>query len=539
MSARRITLENETKLHNYLRIRPKTDISINTPILQINIGYKYLNLISSKRGIYSVDIREIRKELSKNHKWEFEHPDHIGDYVAVGQVELRYRGRGNDSSHDPNISIILANSRVIPLSDSYKMVRPNIWIAQTNMSGNEMRSLGTIYSKEKPTVPMPVFPVTYLKEINDSEPNYDIYSDSAYGRYTLNDTMLNVDKRNIRMIGTTGDIATLPSHTYVPMTAHDLYSDDMSGLDMGYNRKVYYTTQGTIATDPRCVKPSKNMNKMHHMECNGVATTITPDDKEMMAERVVDDGVLANDNGELDLNERVGASDADKQKSDSRIRRGRSKSINSRNVKDSTVRSNRSHGSRIKTRDAEYNNNTNDSVSSDSTSMSPPNVLNSRQKKIILREKDEPWFTDPDVVGNIADYDDPHKITGHHDTLQMTDSELYDMLEDMRPDGPYGSMTGDSNTLTLIGTFEGDTDEINSPVEPTCAINPPIGYSRYDQMRNCFNHSHNKSRPVGESVNSFTEPDVVEGFNNQSQNNYIMLAICLLVIVLLFYKMYY
>lgn len=110
---------------NYLRIRPGIDISINTPILHINIGYGHLKSVDTNcgtpSGIYNVDINSIRRTLKKKHGHMFESPSHVDDYVPVGQVQARIHRFEQSTQRvmDPNLSIILANTRVVPVSNEY------------------------------------------------------------------------------------------------------------------------------------------------------------------------------------------------------------------------------------------------------------------------------------------------------------------------------------------------------------------------------------------------------------------------------------
>lgn len=460
----------------YLRIKPGTDISINTPILNLNLGAAFLIRTDARDPIYDLDIQAIRARLKKNHHLEFESPEHIDDYIPVGQVDRRYRG--NDESVDPNISIILANTRVVPVTRSYRQLKNNIWLAETTLNKTKMRSLGTIYSREKPEYPTPVFPVSFMKKVSKSEPNYDVYSDRCYGRMVLNETALNIDKRNRRMIDSTGDISLIPSNVFIPLTADELYGADMSGMDERFNRKVYFTTQGTIANDSNCVVPKKNRMKNHLMECNGIATQIDP-----------------NDTGDLMMNARV--------------------DVDNNSGKDTN--NNRVEGFSNKMRQVDE--------------MTPPDntdykVLTDREKQIILREKDEPWFTDPEIVGDIAIYDNPHTVTGHHNTLEMTDSEIYDAIEELRPKGSLGALRGDSETLVLIGTFDGDTDEVNMPFSSDCLVDPVVGYSRYDKLKKCLNEEGRNG------MGRLLEPMDAE----PNYNNFIMGVICIIILILLVYK---
>ena len=163
--------------------------------------------------------------------------------------------------------------------------------------------------------------------------------------------------------------------------------------------------------------------------------------------------------------------------------------------------------------------------------MTPPDntdykVLTDREKQIILREKDEPWFTDPEIVGDIAIYDNPHTVTGHHNTLEMTDSEIYDAIEELRPKGSLGALRGDSETLVLIGTFDGDTDEVNMPFSSDCLVDPVVGYSRYDKLKKCLNEEGRNG------MGRLLEPMDAE----PNYNNFIMGVICIIILILLVYK---
>jgi hypothetical protein len=459
----------------YLRIRPGTDISINTPVLNLNIGAAFLIETDSRDPVYDLNIDAVRAHLKKHHHLEFESAEHIDDYVPVGQVDRRYRG-DKDSSIDPNISIILANTRVVPTTRSYRQLKSSIWVAETTLNGTKMRSLGTVYSIEKPNYATPIFPISLMKKVSSSEPNYDLYSDRSYGRRVLNETALNIDKRNRRMIDSTGDISLIPSNVFIPLTPDELYGADMSGLDERFNRKVYFTTQGTIANDPACVKPKNNRMKNHLMECNGIATQIDP-----------------NESGDLNMNARV----------DNRI------NSNNSDYKVENFNNMRQLGPNTPPDNSEYK------------------ILSDREKQIILREKDEPWFTNPEIVGDIAIYDNPHTVTGHHDTLEMTDSEIYDAIEELRPKGSLGALKGDSETLVLIGTFDGDTDEVNMPFSSDCKVDPVIGYSRYDKLQRCLN------REGRNGMGKLLEPFEAQEPN---YNNYIMGIICIIILILLVYK---
>lgn len=496
MKNRMILNESATKVcGEYLRIRPGTDISINTPILNINIGYALLKPINkngnSKDYIFKVHIKKVRDILRRDHGHMFEEPNHVNDYVPVGQVDIRYKG-DRSSSADPNISIILANTRVVPLSKQYRKIRNNVWVAEATISGTRMRSIGTIYSKTIPTDTIPVFPVSYFKKVSDNEPNYDVYSDRAYGRFTLNDNALNIDKKNLRMINSTGDISLIPSNTFVPQTPGELYGSDMSGMDERFNRKVYFTTQGSIANDPNCVKPRDNMMKNNQMECNGIATTINSIEP------------MANDNDDLRMNERVDGSNSIEEFNSS---------------SDDSQSSDNTQYSELQYSELQYSNNT------------VREVLTSRERQLILREKDEPWFTDPEIVGDIAVYDDPYTITGHNNTFEASDEELYDIIDELKPKGSLGVLQGDSDTLVLIGTIDGDTEEINAPFSSDCKMDPVIGYSRYDKLQKCLGNSDRNG--LGKIMENFDS----NGIEEYNSNNTIMWVMCFIILTLMVYRL--
>jgi len=100
---------------------------------------------------------------------------------------------------------------------------------------------------------------------------------------------------------------------------------------------------------------------------------------------------------------------------------------------------------------------------------------------LILREKDEPWFTDSSIVGSVASNPHAHKITG------------YDQF-----------------------------DENNAPTQSDCISSTPvIGYSRFD--------IENKCRDTNiEKFDTNIDMDYI--------NNSIMYVMCFLIILLLLYR---
>lgn len=512
----------------YLRIQPKTNISINTPIIYVTLGYGYLSEITPEttaKNIYDLNIDSVRETLRKRFGDMFENTEHINDYVQVGQIYPKslstinkikydtekdyYKDSYTDSDNYSNLTIqdrdvdgdepktvsiqhistILVNTRIVPMSNEYVKIGKNIWIADTTTNNIRMRSLSTIYSEKRPEFSIPVFPLSFLERVSsaDNRSSYELFSDKSYGVYVLNDTALNIDKLNMRMINPMGRVEINP-RVFVPMNPRELSQDNETGLDKKYNRKVYFTAQGSLAADDNCVKPIDNMMKMHMMECNGYKSDL-------------EDNYNTNTSNNIDL-----------------------------------------------TNNIEHMNNTKlmGSIEDDRVF---GKVITEKDKKIVLREKDEPWFTDPYIVGEVAEYDDPHTVTGHNETLEMTESELYEAIERLKPKGSIGSWKGDADTLVLIGTFDGDTDEINMPynmdiIDRDCDPSTIIGYSRYDKLQKCLK---NKTKNIRDSnIEYFNENNKNTKNNNNNEtdydnndinyNNYIMIAICIIIIVLMIYR---
>lgn len=111
------------------------------------------------------------------------------------------------------------------------------------------------------------------------------------------------------------------------------------------------------------------------------------------------------------------------------------------------------------------------------------------EKKIILKEKDEPWFTDSNIVGIAASDPQPHKITGIISPISEP----------------------------------GDDDENNAPANSDCNLitkTPIVGYSRYDIDKKC------------RKVENFES----ESVNMDYINNTIMYVICFIIIILLLFR---
>jgi hypothetical protein len=123
-----------------------------------------------------------------------------------------------------------------------------------------------------------------------------------------------------------------------------------------------------------------------------------------------------------------------------------------------------------------------------------------KRKTVVLKEKDEPWFLDATIVGNVLHTTDPHKVTG---------------------------------SIRTIGTSYGSTDEINMPYKSDCVDDElSKGYSRADRMNKCIGKSEHFTDPDQTADQAIDSVDC----KNTNYNNVIIYALCLFIIILLIYK---
>lgn len=110
-----------------------------------------------------------------------------------------------------------------------------------------------------------------------------------------------------------------------------------------------------------------------------------------------------------------------------------------------------------------------------------------RKKTIVLKERDEPWFLNSTIVGDVLHTTDPHKVSG---------------------------------AVNLIGTVYGDTEEINLPFESDCVNDNTIGYSRADKKRKCS------------GIEMFD--DSTDCHESTNINDIIFLSICVIILIIIF-----
>lgn len=431
-------------------------ITINTPIIvltgipklyliPVNYDENEINAGNVDDGVlFYVDTEKLQDDLMDN--FEF-----IDRFIPIGQVFLP-----NSKQHTYNM--IMANTRIIPSTNNYEEIKKNIWVGVIRKNDKINTSVGTVYSVGKPEMMIPVFSSSFLKKV-DSDFDLDkrttaiysnIYSDKSYGRWILNKYKFNVDKSQFKMIDSSGAI----SNMFIPTTPKDIYEDTYGKLSNRVNRKVYFTTQGSIVDDTNCVPPKDNMGRMTINECNGIDSVSTIGR--------INQNIMPNDegmnNGEIELNENTS---------------------NMSNI------SNVSNVSTVSTLSSIY------------TDSSVPSYSNDKSTKLVLKEKDEPWFTNKDIVGEAAATTRPYKITGKR-------SDYDD------------------------GTIYGNIRETNAPFKSECVVPEPIiGYSREQLDNKCRGIEHFK-KDEDNSENNDTNMSYI--------NNVILYTIFIIIIILLIYR---
>jgi hypothetical protein len=421
-------------------------VDIHTPIIVLTGVNKWF-FKNCGDNVCSVNTEKIYKYLSKYFRY-------IDRFVPVGQIKLDSSSKKSGKKY----ILIMANTKIVPVTNTYEAIGKNLWVGVIRKADKLSRSLGTIRSYNQPTDYIPVFPSTFLKkyEGDDNSENFiysDLYSDSSYGRWILNSYKFNVDKRQLKMIDSTGVInnMTIPDSIAYYVTPNSVIDDSYSDSGKKYNRNVYFTAQGSITSDNNCVPAQDNMNKMSIGECNARKGSVNFIDTSSLK---IDDNTATNEGS---ISE-VSASD------------------------DGTLSLNES---------SEYN---------DVFSLPKKENIFKIGKKLILKEKDEPWFKNSSVVGSVASVSDPHKVTGK------------------------------------IGTVHGGTDEVPSPFNSDCIIDhtaPRSGYSRYDKYESCKGQQR-ESTGYDDSIEQFSDNESENSMENI--NNVIMYVLCLIIIILLFYR---
>lgn len=207
-------------------------INSETPIIIIkNIPITYL--LKIENNIYWVDTNKLYKELGDTIPF-------INIFIPVGQIR----------TNNTHFTTILANTNIIPYTQTYEKIKNNEWVAIIRKNDKINKSLGTFRSIDKPTINIPVFPKKFLQKYTNTTYNNntynDLYSNKSYGRWVLNKYMFNMDKSNIKMIDSAGKI----SNMYIPHHNIDSYYNNDGKLESANkNSNMFPMTQDNIFID--------------------------------------------------------------------------------------------------------------------------------------------------------------------------------------------------------------------------------------------------------------------------------------------------
>lgn len=437
-----------------------TMITLKTPIVILrNVSPEYLSIPEFKNddgiilddvGIYNINIDKLHNDIG--HYYTF-----IDRFTPVGQVY------SDGEVSERLFTIILANTYIFNLATQYKEISRNIWVGYYSKSDVNSRTISCIYSIGSPQTKYPVFPSSYLKKVDtdaDDEDTYKIYSDlfvtKQSGKWVFDTLKFNMDKTRLVMIDSAGSI----SNMYIPKPVTPKDVIDIGYGDDSYDRKVYFTTQGSIVGDSNCVPPLNNMNKMNINECNGMGSHNIGTKNNVDTEYSIN----AHDDDQLSLGMNdIAITDI---------------SSNTRTKKGKTF---------------------------------------SKGKNLVLREKDEPWFKNREIVGDAANTAHPYRVFPSLDSLDDTNG---------KNDNQYDNQ---NNALNSGG------------------CNTQYGYSRYEQAANC--HALNNINNIN-NVNNTNNNDINENFdgtmvhqntakhkyNMDYTNSMIMISIIIIIIILLLYR---
>lgn len=473
-------------------------ITISKPVIRVRIGKGFLTKVT--RGIYSVNVKKLHKELDEQLAHMFEDREHVRNYYPVGQVKCK----------GDVVDTLLVNSRIVPLSNKYTEIKPNIWYA----SLKNAKSLGTIYSTSMPSTFTPVFPAKYMTKVNNSvNSSYNkhvslCYSDPMYGNYTINFTAINFD-RSTQMIGTDGTIQ--PMKGVNPMYVPGLNAiEHVFGMYDGkneYTHRAYYNTQGKINTDGDCVKPQNNRSNMHINECNGYILDMQSDEFNSLA--VVDNSTYETFSDDI--------STSDTSSSDSDISSVSSVSSVSNDSSDYS----------------EYSTNSTIDTNSNLPIESEPKNIIMKGDGCVLKTKSNPWFMNGEMQG----INDSHKVTHQSENLLLTSKEIRDILSSNNVD----ILKNKDDKLLIIGKFDIlEKDNLVTNITDDKMVYDGnvcnVGYSMHDRLMKCNDNVHNIHN-THNTHNSYNGS--VEGFSESyDYNNMILLIIAILVLCLLAYKYY-
>lgn len=132
-------------------------------------------------------------------------------------------------------------------------------------------------------------------------------------------------------------------------------------------------------------------------------------------------------------------------------------------------------------------------------------------KKIILKEADEPWFLNPEIVGPIV-YDNPHKITGMNIDTGASHLQV-DEFTNRFTDSP----------------MYGDVDEMNQIFRSDCV-------NVHDTSVKSYGHSRKDLYDKCLGIERFDQSNQSNDDELMNFNNIIMIIMCIIIIILLAYR---
>ena len=359
----------------------------------------------------------------------------IDRFIPIGQIYMY-------GSNKKLFTIIMANTRIIPSTRNFDQIKKNIWIGILRKNDKINRSIGTIYSESRPDFSIPVFPDKFLKKVDDinddlnrNENNIyaNIYSDNIYGRWIIDNYKFNINKSHLKMIDSSGEI----SNMFIPSAMVGMNPSASSAVDMQLPSD-YIVNQNSENLRDLNRNNNKRLSHKVYFSAQGAITNDTNHESRTNNQEATYVSAMPSDDDTIEIND--------------------------------------------------------NSVYSDVFSLLQKTKLTKSGKSLILKEKEEPWFTDSMIVGSAASIDDPHKITGHISSIE----------------------DGTLNDGTLCdGTVYNNVDyEINAP----------------------YTSDNNKKYRDNQ------KPDSIENFNESETNmdylnNNIMYIMCIILIILIMYRM--
>lgn len=492
-------------------------ITFSKPIIRVRIGKDFLKLVNG--NIYEINTKLLHSELYKQMPEMFEDPKHVKDFYPIGQIVM--------NTSRPTIDTMLVNRRIIPMTNNYKKLDDNVWYGKIKHS----KSIGTIYSRSKPTSYIPVFSKKYLTKIDKNGHNskynsYDKFSNTyvhpSYSKYTINIHSIEVDKTK-QMIGSDGTIQSIKDihSTYVPglnAIEHVFSMYGSSDLAKKYNKKydsqVYYTTQGAINRDKNCVSPGKNRVDMHINECNAFDLDESVFDSlaavDSSTEGFTSDysssySNFSNSSSDYESSDTDSSNSSDSDSSDS------NESISTQSVSDKIM----------------------------SLSGNKPMIFG---KGCVLKTKSNPWFK----TGSLGNIKNSEKITHQSENLLLTSNEIKEILTSKKIDIVSDKNNTDTRLL-LVGNFDYLSNEFDLSNEnnikgaPYTGKSCDIGYSMYDKLKRC-DYDDSNINNTSNTSNTNNNTKSIEGFVIDSKtcnyNNLILLILFIIVSCLLIYKYY-